>query len=391
MGFSNDLQNVINLVGKMNRKNLIIFCAVIIIAAQIATPAKGAEVKPSEKDLYNAAYDDSIKKDYQKAIDTLNQLLLFYPDTKNEDVYWKIAEIYDSNLHDFAKAVAAYQMYLRLFPDGRFGGSFQERLAYLSKNKPDWDVLKEYKTILDTYYTRKINDNINFMENLLKKYPATSLTPDIYNWLASQYYSCGKTQSALFYIQKYLSTFPANQKSDNEAVTAYKQYSQILILQRKYPAAIVAINQALRYKISATEYQESVNLIKKEWRIWTGLEICLAYFGLVLLLILLIKPWRELNFYRESMRLMKWLLLLLLFTLGPLLAVSAYGYGIWKAFYGLAVCSGVVLVLIKFLSVSTKINHRLYVLISFLLAIAGIYLAYYWGDTLSVFYQPPGM
>lgn len=372
----------------MKPQNITIFLFSIMVLIFTVSPVNCTETV-SERELYNQAYNLSIQKEYQKAVEMLNRLLSLYPLTMNEDVYWKLAQIYDENLYDYQKALEVYQRYLTKFPEGRFYTNFRDRAAYLTKNQRDWDAIRDYKQISDTSYTREIKENIKMIRNLLEKYPQTAITPDIYYWLASQYQQTGQSREALTFSKKYLNTFPANGKTSNDIIIAYEQYSSILASQRQYQAAINILKETLKYQITPIEYSENLKSLQKERRLWIGLEICVFYIVLFLFLLVMVRPWREIKFKFEPVRMVKWLMFLILGTLLPMLGVFVAGYGTWKTFYGLAVISSIILVLIKLAApVAGKLNRPLYLVICFFLIIAGIYLTFYWADNLAVFYQP---
>ena len=82
----------------------------------------------------------------------------------NEDIYWKLAQIYDENLYDYQKALEVYHRYLAKFPEGRFYTNFRVRDGFFIPNQRDWDAIRDYKQITDNSYTRKINENIQTMQ-----------------------------------------------------------------------------------------------------------------------------------------------------------------------------------------------------------------------------------
>ena len=148
-----------------------------MMLAFVAVIGRTAGQGQSETDLLGRAYELCAERQYGKAAAILESLR---PGTENEEVYGKLGEIYDNNLQDYAKACQVYRAYLRLFPAGRFGPTVQGRLRYLESTRPDWAVLKRYRTILSTYYQREPKVNIAMMRDLLAANPRSAVTPDIY-------------------------------------------------------------------------------------------------------------------------------------------------------------------------------------------------------------------
>ena len=378
----------LNRVKMMKRPYIFIFLLSLFVLITTASPMSRAENPLSEKEMYNQAYDFSITKNYQKAVEMLHKLLTLYPRTTNEEVYWKLSQIYDENLYDYQKALEVYHLYLAKFPDGRFYANFRDRAVYLAKNRGGWDAIREYKQITDTSYTRTNEENIKMMREVLKKYPETAATPDMYYWLASQYHQTRDYRQASFYSKKYIGTFPANGKTNDENIIALKQYSTILAARRQYKAAFGALKETLKYHVNSLEYSEALKVLRKEQALWIGLWLSIFCITLFLVFLVFANPLSEIKSIFEPVRMGKWILLLIAGTLLPMFGTFASGYGIWKAFYGLAAMSSVVLVLIKLSSpLARKLNRASYLFICFLLIIAGIYLTFYWADNLSIFYQ----
>lgn len=185
-----------------------------MIMLPFAATLAGAEaVNSPEWGLLNEANECGIKKDYQGVANILEKLLALYPDTRNEDVYFKLGDVYDNNLGDYVKAISIYQKYLQFFPEGRFFDRFKERLVYLEKNKDNWEIIKRYRLIQNTFYTRSEIENVKMMSELLNQNPNLYLKSDIYRWLANECLYLQQPGRALDYMGKYLATFPRKRQA----------------------------------------------------------------------------------------------------------------------------------------------------------------------------------
>lgn len=360
-----------------------------IAAGLLGTVAMAAAgTGPSEAELLNKACEYSNQGDHAKAVAVLEGLL---PTTKNGDVYWKLGEILDNSMRDYGKAIAVYREYLEVFPDGWYAERFRQRLDYLERHRGDWPALARYNFILGTHYTRSRTENIRLMESVLRDYPKTGIAPDIYSCLAWEYYLDNQTKAATGYITRYLGTFPANGKPVTDKIGAYQTYALILMRARRYGQAIGVLRGSLADPgIDPSVYANDIRMIEKERRIWYGLVIAVGSLFLALILAVVLQPWRERSFRTGWPRLLVPAALLAALTLLPMKIVQAKGYGLFKTFPTLSVSAVVILLLLKSLgAVAHKIGPRVYLVLSFLVIAAGIYISFYAWDTLSVFYQLP--
>jgi tetratricopeptide (TPR) repeat protein len=345
-----------------------------------------AAVNSPENGLLKEANECSIKKDYPGVADILEKLLTLYPGTRKEDVYFKLGDVYDTNIEDYAKAIRTYTKYLQLFPKGRFCDRFKERLGYLEKNKDHWEIIKRYRFIQRTFYTRSEIENIKMMRELLHQNPNLYLQSDIDRWLAGEYLYLQQSGPALDYIKKYFATFPGNGKPESEKIKTYPLYSEILTKAHQYRRAIAVLKDYSGDDPGRIwEYKSRVNLIIKERRLWTGFMISVSYLVLIVMIIIAIKPWQEKDLRLKP--LLKLIALVAVFTLIPMMIVSSAVKGIYKTFPTLTILASFALIITRLLSpVAYKINRSVFLGLSFLLGVAVTYISFYIWDTLFVFW-----
>lgn len=354
-----------------------------------AIPVNAADTKTPEADIYNQAFEASVQKDYQGAVTLLEQLLTLYPQTQNEDAYWKLADIYDNALSEYQKAVPVYQTYLRRFPQGRFANTFQERLAYLGNNQKDWVALGEYQRILSDYYTRSGAENVKILEQFLMKHPDTILTPDIQMLLIREYFNDRKYRQVEVYIKKYLDAFPKSGKPEADKLNAYKTYSDIYRNTHQYRKAVAILQEGKIDKLIPPLYVEAMSSIKKEYNRWVGLGVAILFIALILGLMLFVQPWPKLAPLNIK-SLIIGIVSIAVFTLASMAIVAKRGYGVDQTFPVLLCLSSVALIFIQWLApVARKYNRLMYFIVSFILILAVIYISFYSTDRLPVFYQAP--
>ena len=313
----------------MNRTIVFLLLSVLLLVG-LAGPVLAAS---SESELFNRANELKINSDFKTAATLLTELLQRFPNTQNEDVYWELKEIYENKLSDYGSALGVYREYLRRFPQGRFAKDFLERVGFLEKNRKDWEAIRGYNHILETAYTREIPENLKQMKALLAKYPNSSLVPDIHSWLATQYYLSKQYEKALTHVRAYLATFPKNGKTDQEAVTGYKQCAQALMYLHRYDEALEVLKGAYKYHLSRIDYARAADTINLERREWYGCLvaiICLIGVGIFLIIL---KPWQSRKFKFEGKKLL-WLLWLALVTLIPMFIIDKLGFGIFTGLLG---------------------------------------------------------
>lgn len=346
--------------------------------------------RPPEKELLNSAYRYSLNQEYEKAVETYEKLLSLYPDTRSEEVYRDLANIYENKLFLFSKAVELYRQYLDSFPHGRLSKQFQEKLAFLLNAHQDWDVLRGYRYICDTYHKRENLKNIAIMEGILKDNPNSFLAPEIYNWLSWEYHSLGNLKLTRQYVEKYIETFSEIYRPVREKINAYEHYVLVLTELHQYKKALNILEMVHEEEpVNFTNYGKKVNTVIKERTLWYGVVVSYGYIILLTIFIFILKPWKRKEFRLRYKYIIKNILLLILFTIGPMVIVNIYGYGVFYAFPTLAVAGSLILIMVNLLSPLAQIyNKKVYLLLSILLIIAVLYVTFYKWDNLSIFYTP---
>ncbi|MGE5549049.1 MAG: hypothetical protein ACM3ZC_00765 [Bacteroidota bacterium] len=357
----------------------------IVIMLLLASCVAGAQGS-AENEAMNRAFEYCAAGDFQNAAAVLEEIL---PRTQNEELYWKLAEVYDSNLHDYGKASAVYRKYLDRFPEGRFAADFQRRLEYLTAHRGEWDVLARYKAILDTYHARPRADSIEMMRRLLADHPRSSLTVEIQSWLAWEYYQDKQTGLALQYINEVMAHPPASGEA-NKLTDVCQTYSMLLAETRHYGKAIRVLEESGRYGLDPAVFAGTIATLKKERRLWIGFVVSLACVILAIAAIVFLRPWQEKGFKTGWLTVLSGTALIVISALIAMWIVQWRQYGTYKVFLALGAGGGPNLVLAKLLApMARRINRKAYLAAVVILTVACIYILYYIYDTLSVFYQLP--
>jgi len=354
--------------------------------------AIGEQSGPSESELLSAAWMYSVNKDYHNAARAYEKILALDPQTRNETVYRELGMIYENKLYQFHKAVNLYQNYLAVNPGGRFSQQFWTKLQYLLNLQPDWDILREYRQICDTYHHRETCENIEMMENLLAKNPNSKLVPEIYNWLSWEYNTLWDLKRARYYVEKYIETFAEHERPVREQINAYEHYALILMEMHLYKKALNVLDQMHEMQPEAfTNYGKKVQTVTKERILWYGVVISYTYIGLLCIMLMVLKPWRVQDFKIQWGRMIKGALTLIIFTLVPMWIVRKNGYGIFYSFPTLTFAGTLMLFLINLLSPLSRIyNKKVFYLLIFFLIFTGLYVSFYKWDNLCIFYTRPG-
>ncbi|MCX7921096.1 MAG: tetratricopeptide repeat protein [Clostridia bacterium] len=371
----------------MIKKIAVCLGMVILITLAAYTGIYAEGLKPDEMEVISKSDESFSKKDFSSAANMLAQFLDNNPDTKNESIYYKLGDLYDNYIFDFEKAIEVYKKYLTLFPSGRFRDIFSANLSYLEKNRKDWSVLKEYRHIVFTSEARASSENIEMMEELLVKHTASSIRPDMHNWLAKEYFQNGRYGRSLNNIEKFIETFPDNGKPDAEKSLAYMLYSDASIKNHRYSEAQNALDKVMQMgnPNSYLDYDEKVRYIIKEKSLWMAYIISGVFVFLLAVLIFIFRPWREKNFDLSLSNCWKQLFLMTAVTIGSMVYVNYLNHGLLPVFPAILVAAIAVLVIIRMLSyVAYKIKKPVYFAVSFLLMISGTYISLYVTDSVSI-------
>ena len=357
----------------------------LFTAALAAACTAGARGTATE--AFNQACVLRARGEHRQAAVVLERLL---PYTRDEEVFRTLGEIYEANLHDYRLASGLYRRYLALFPEGRYTVDFRNRLTYLTEHRGEWKAIARYRTILDTYHMRTRAGNLALMEGLLQEYPDISLTPEMHSWLAWEYHQYGQSRPALAHIKRYIAAFPAGGQSRFDLLGAYQTWSSILAAAHRYGEAGQVLRKALDHGLEPALYETRVAYLRKERRLWIGLLVSMACLVLALAGVAFTRPWRNRDLLRDWPR----VALMSAFVWGgvllPYWIVLWRGYGGYKSFFTLGAIAELDLILIKLLSpLARRIGRPAYLAAAVILTAAGVYLAYYTGDNLSVFYQLP--
>ena len=361
----------------------VIWC---LLAALLAAGVVGAQAQ-AEDGALNEASELRARGEHRRAAAVLEMIL---PHARNEEVFRVLGEIYEANLLDYGQASGLYRRYLALFPEGRYAIDFRNRLSYLTGHRGEWKAIARYRTILDTYHTRTRAGNLAMMERLLEAYPGSSLTAEIHAWLAWEYYQHGQSRRALAHIRQYIDTFPAGGEAPLDLLGAYQTRASILIAAHRYREAGQTLRQALDRGLDPALYKTRVAFLRKERCLWLGLLVSAACLVLALAGAVFARPWKNRDLLRDWPR----LALLSGFVWGgvllPYWIVQWRGYGGYRSFLTLGVVAELDLILIKMLSpLARRMGRPAYLAAAGILTAAGVYLAYYVWDNLSVFYQWP--
>lgn len=332
--------------------------------------------------------DESIsKKDYINAANILQEYLKQYPDTKNELIYKKLGDLYDHYTFDFDRAATIYRSYLSAFPTGQYKGICENSLNLLEENRLDWDALKQYRTIMADIDSRSFNENVEQINNLIKKYQNALVASDAYYWLAQEYFKRTEYKLASTYCDKYLETFPENGKTDSEKSLALMLYSQILQERHQYNKAISALDEVMKMgnPNQYLNYDIRVSSIKTHYKLWIAFVIAIIYILMVILLVFIIRPWKTKGFKISINQFIIQFIIIVLATIGPMLMANHLHHGLLSVFPFLLVSGMAELLIIDLLSpIAGCFNKALYYSICLVLIIAGSFTVIYFTKSSSI-------
>ena len=150
------------------------------------------------------AYEESIKA-YQEFIETHKG------NYQIDDAYFAIADIYDSKLFEFEKALAWYRRLQNEYPDGTLSSLANQRIKYISAYQDyDYKPLAQFERIKAIEFARKKDQPterdkiLSEVSGLISQYPDSNLAPVMQHWLANQYrqYDADKAVAAYMTLRK---------------------------------------------------------------------------------------------------------------------------------------------------------------------------------------------
>jgi tetratricopeptide (TPR) repeat protein len=186
------------------------------------------------------AYEESVKA-YKEFIETHKG------NFQIDDAYFAIADIYDSRLFEFQKALDWYGRLITEYPDGTFTSLANQRIKYISEYADyDYKPLAKFERIKAVEYARKKDqpqerDKIfGEVQSLIKAYPDSNLAPVMQHWLANQYRLTEPDKAVEAYM-----TLRRNYHGHSEAQEAMVEIGETYYDAGRYKEAITAYNEAL--------------------------------------------------------------------------------------------------------------------------------------------------
>jgi tetratricopeptide (TPR) repeat protein len=370
---------------KKNKSSYFLVSIVIALMIIITSPGTSMAQNSSqdlEQEYSNKANQFIVDKNYEQAAFVLEELLAKNPDLNNETVYRQITHIYDNYLFNFEKALSFYEKYLDQFPEGKFAGTFRERVAYLNERRSEWQALRDFRKIQLEEDNIRIEDSLKEVEAILSKSENALIAPEIHIYLANKYFETAQYQKARMHVEKYIFSFDEVSMSSTDKALALELYSDILIKQHSFGKAIRTLDQVMMLGNPGEQFNYAVkkNSIINQRNMWYGFMLSLLYFISVVILLIPIKFWQYFKLQHYARQLVAPLLLFALVSLGPILILIITGeqevdLRFFFILLGLAILS---LMIIRLLAPLSMITGRLvYVLMSCLLMAAAFFMTYY--------------
>jgi tetratricopeptide (TPR) repeat protein len=185
------------------------------------------------------AYEESIKA-YLEFIETHKDSFQI------DDAYFAIADIYDSKLFEFDKAIEWYRRLITEYPDGTFTSLANQRIKYISGYCDyEYKPLVRFERIKAIEYAQKKeqleerNRIFGEVESLISEYPDSNIAPVMQHWLANQY-RLNEPDKA---VEAYM-TLRKNYGGHSEAQEAMLEIGETYYDAARYKEAIVAFNEA---------------------------------------------------------------------------------------------------------------------------------------------------
>ncbi len=186
------------------------------------------------------AYEESVKA-YLEFIETHKG------NFQIDDAYFAIAEIFDSKLFEFEKALGWYRRLASEYPDGTLTSLANQRIKYISAYADyDYKPLANFERIKAVEYARKKDqpqerDKIfGEVKSLIKAYPDSNLSPVMQHWLANQYRLSEPDKAVEAYM-----TLRKNYRNHSESQEAMVEIGETYYDAGRYKDAINAYNEAL--------------------------------------------------------------------------------------------------------------------------------------------------
>lgn len=359
----------------------IMIALIILITSPVTSMAQNSS-HDLEQEYSNKANQFFVDRNYEQAALVLEELLAKNPDLNNETVYRQLTHIYDNYLFNFEKALSLYEKYLVRFPEGKFAGTFRERVDYLNERRSEWQALRDFRKIQLEEDNIRINESLEEVETILSKSENALIASEMHIYLANKYFEIAQYQKARKHAEKYINSFGKASMSSTDKALALKLYSDILIKQHSFDKAIWALDQVrvLGNPVDNFNFEvEKTNIINLR-NMWYGFILSLLYFITVVILLIPIKFWQHFNLRNYARQLVAPLLLLALISLGPVLILIITGVQEvdLRFFFSLLGLSILSLMIIRLLApLSLKTGRLVYVLISCLHMAAASFMTYY--------------
>lgn len=186
------------------------------------------------------AYEESIKA-YLEFIETHKG------NFQIDDAYFAIADIFDSKLFEFEKALAWYQRLINEYPDGTFTPLANQRIKYISAYSDyNYIPLARFERIRAIEFARKKerlqerSKVLDEVKSLINEYPGSNLAPVMQHWLANQYRISEPDKAVEAYM-----TLRKNYHGHSEAQEAMVEIGETYYDAGRYKEAIRAYNEAI--------------------------------------------------------------------------------------------------------------------------------------------------
>jgi len=186
------------------------------------------------------AYEESVKA-YLEFIETHKDSFQI------DDAYFAIAEIFDSKLFEFEKALGWYRRLASEYPDGTLTSLASQRIKYISAYSDyNYKPLAQFERFKAVEFARKKDQPaersriLNEVTSLIKQYPDSNLAPVMQHWLANQYRLSEPDKAVEAYMM-----LRKNYRSHSESQEAMVEIGETYYDTGRYKEAIRAYNEAI--------------------------------------------------------------------------------------------------------------------------------------------------